>query len=62
MKAALGRHQDLGLVPIDAGALGGEAHWQSPAGGLRLRPDFWPEIGGMDGFYICALRKTSGPA
>ncbi|MEM1341016.1 MAG: transcription antitermination factor NusB [Pseudomonadota bacterium] len=62
VKAALGRHQDLGLVPIDAVALGGEAHWQSPAGGLRLRPDFWPEIGGMDGFYICALRKTSGQA
>ena len=30
--------------------------WISAEGGLRLRPDFWPDLGGMDGFYIAALR------
>ena len=24
-------------------------------GGLRLRPDFWSDIGGMDGFYMALL-------
>jgi 16S rRNA (cytosine967-C5)-methyltransferase len=33
--------------------------WRSPEGGLRLRPDFWPERGGMDGFYIAVLRPTA---
>jgi len=27
--------------------------------GLRLRPDYWPELGGMDGFFITVLRKAS---
>lgn len=55
VKAALGRHGNLRVAPIDAVGLGGQADWRSPEGGLRLRPDFWPELGGMDGFYICAL-------
>jgi 16S rRNA (cytosine967-C5)-methyltransferase len=33
--------------------------WRSPEGGLRLRPDFWPERGGMDGFYMAVLRPTA---
>jgi len=24
---------------------------------LRLRPDLWPDRGGMDGFFIARLRK-----
>ncbi|MEY8841028.1 RsmB/NOP family class I SAM-dependent RNA methyltransferase, partial [Cribrihabitans sp. XS_ASV171] len=31
--------------------------WVTEEGGLRLRPDYWPESGGMDGFYIACLRK-----
>lgn len=31
--------------------------WLSPEGGLRLRPDYWPELGGMDGFYTARIRK-----
>ncbi|MFY9212780.1 MAG: transcription antitermination factor NusB [Aestuariivita sp.] len=31
--------------------------WITPEGGLRLRPDYWAELGGMDGFYIAVLRK-----
>ncbi|WP_420862106.1 RsmB/NOP family class I SAM-dependent RNA methyltransferase [Algirhabdus cladophorae] len=48
-------------VLVDRGAL--EQDWIDPAwrsseGGLRLRPDFWRESGGMDGFYIAVLRKS----
>ena len=52
---ALARHP--GLVVETAEMQGVEAGWVSPGGGLRLRPDYWPERGGMDGFYIARLRK-----
>jgi 16S rRNA (cytosine967-C5)-methyltransferase len=42
----------LALPGVDPG-------WITPEGGLRLRPDYWPEIGGMDGFYIACLRKSA---
>ena len=29
--------------------------WITPEGGLRLRPDYWADRGGMDGFYIAQL-------
>lgn len=35
-----------------------EDNWRSAEGGLRLRPDFWADRGGMDGFYVVVLRKT----
>ncbi len=31
--------------------------WHAPEGGLRLRPDYWAEQGGMDGFYMLCLQK-----
>ncbi len=31
--------------------------WITEEGGLRLRPDFWADRGGMDGFYMAMLRK-----
>jgi 16S rRNA (cytosine967-C5)-methyltransferase len=55
VKAALKRHPQLRVTAIDPVSLGGEAHWASPEGGLRLRPDFWSDTGGMDGFYMAAL-------
>jgi 16S rRNA (cytosine967-C5)-methyltransferase len=55
--AALKRHEGLRVIPADAVALGGDTDWQSPEGGLRLRPDFWPGIGGMDGFYMACLTR-----
>ncbi|MBY6049208.1 RsmB/NOP family class I SAM-dependent RNA methyltransferase [Vannielia litorea] len=33
-----------------------EESWRA-GNGLRLRPDFWPDRGGMDGFYMAVLRK-----
>lgn len=58
IEEALARHSDMS---VDREALmidGVDAAWISNEGGLRLRPDFWPERGGMDGFYIAALRKA----
>ena len=51
-------HPDWTLDPIDPEALGGDAEW-AVDGALRLRPDFWAEQGGMDGFYIARLRKKA---
>ena len=47
------------VVPPDAVDLGLDPAWIDPAGGLRLRPDFWPERGGMDGFYAVCLAKPA---
>ncbi|MBR9863448.1 MAG: methyltransferase domain-containing protein [Rhodobacteraceae bacterium] len=51
--------EQTGLVeaPVDAGALGLDPAWQVSTGAIRLRPDFWPERGGMDGFYMARLHK-----
>lgn len=38
---------------------GVQSDWITEEGGLRLRPDYWPELGGMDGFYIACLRKSA---
>lgn len=57
IEEALTRHQGL---KIDRDALnvpGIDPAWISEEGGLRLRPDYWPEFGGMDGFYIACLRR-----
>ena len=56
IEAALARHAALA---VDRGALdvpGIAPGWITAEGGLRLRPDFWPGHGGMDGFYIACLR------
>ncbi|PZX15815.1 16S rRNA (cytosine967-C5)-methyltransferase [Palleronia aestuarii] len=56
VRDALARHPGLtvdraaaelpGLAPDSIGA----------EGGLRVRPDAWPDLGGMDGFYMVSLR------
>ncbi|WP_420396460.1 RsmB/NOP family class I SAM-dependent RNA methyltransferase [Nioella sp.] len=58
VKAALKRHADLTILPVDPVSLGGDAHWASAEGGLRLRPDFWADRGGMDGFYMALLKRA----
>lgn len=58
LAAALTRNR--GLV-ADPGALrlpGVEDGWVTAGGGLRLRPDFWPGQGGMDGFFVACLRRA----
>lgn len=58
--AALARHPGLTVEPPDAEALGVDPAWITPAGGLRLRPDYWSERGGIDGFFMARLRKSAG--
>jgi len=56
---ALARHPKL---TIDADALridGIDPDWITPEGGLRLRSDYWADLGGMDGFYMAVLRKPA---
>jgi 16S rRNA (cytosine967-C5)-methyltransferase len=54
--AALARHPGLRTDPAALALPGVDPGWVGPIG-LRLRPDFWPDLGGMDGFFIAALRK-----
>ena len=53
--------RDARVVTPDAAALGVERGWIDAEGGLRTRPDFWPERGGLDGFYaVCFERSAAG--
>jgi 16S rRNA (cytosine967-C5)-methyltransferase len=54
--AALERHRGLVCTPLLPP--GADPAWRSPEGGLRLRPDFWPEAGGLDGFYMARLERA----
>ncbi|WP_299348583.1 transcription antitermination factor NusB [uncultured Shimia sp.] len=55
---ALARHKGL-TVDREALAIEGiDPEWITEEGGLRLRPDFWSDKGGMDGFYVACLRKA----
>ncbi len=48
-------------IAIDTAALTDlPAGWRV-AEGLRTRPDYWPESGGMDGFFMTVLRKPATP-
>ena len=55
LAAALARHP--GLVVERPELTGVEESWWTPEGGLRLRPDYWADQGGMDGFFMARVRK-----
>lgn len=54
LAAALARHPGLRVIPADLPGL--DPAWHSPTGGLRIRPDHWAHLGGIDGFYMVALQ------
>ena len=54
---ALARHSDIKADPEALNIPGVLENWITEEGGLRLRPDYWANQGGMDGFYIACLRK-----
>lgn len=58
VRAALYRHPGLEVDRQALSAGGIEPEWTSEVG-LRTRPDFWPERGGMDGFFAALLRKPA---
>lgn len=57
--------EELELGPdwrVDAEAVlvdGVDPDWRTVEGGLRTRPDYWADMGGMDGFYIACLRRSA---
>ncbi|GAW33624.1 ribosomal RNA small subunit methyltransferase B [Roseovarius sp. A-2] len=56
VEEALVRHPGL---TADRAALerpGIAPEWVTEEGGLRLRPDYWSDLAGMDGFYVACLR------
>lgn len=54
LTAALARHPSLVAERVDLPGVADE--WWTPNGGLRLRPDHWADLGGMDGFFAARLR------
>lgn len=57
VEEALARHKGLTVETAALDRAGIDPAWCTEEGGLRLRPDYWAEQGGMDGFYIVQLRK-----
>jgi 16S rRNA (cytosine967-C5)-methyltransferase len=59
IEEALHRHEGW-QVDRDALSIPGlDPVWITEEGGLRLRPDYWCDLGGMDGFYMAVLRKQA---
>lgn len=44
-------------VAIDPKSMGLDGHMANEAGHIRLRPDFWANHGGMDGFFVAKLKR-----
>ena len=53
LAAALARHPGLRVERVEIAGV--DPAWWTGAGGLRLRPDYWAEAGGMDGFFMVRL-------
>lgn len=53
LTAALARHPGLKALPPTLPGI--DPAWITPDGGLRLRPDYWADKGGMDGFFMVTL-------
>ena len=59
IEEAMAAHDDMAIDRAALSVPGVHPSWVSSEGGLRLRPDFWPARGGMDGFYMACLRKAA---
>ena len=53
LDAALARHPGLRVERPDPAQW--DADWITGAGAIRTRPDHWPDLGGLDGFFIVRL-------
>jgi len=58
-EAHIPRVAEFGLVhePFTAADMPGLPEAIAPGGWLRTRPDFWPDRGGMDGFFAARFRR-----
>lgn len=59
IEEAMLRHPSLSIDNSGYNHPGIEADWVTQEGGLRLRPDYWADIGGMDGFYMAVVTKPT---
>ncbi|CAN1559600.1 Sun tRNA and rRNA cytosine-C5-methylases [Paracoccaceae bacterium] len=57
LDAALARHPGLVAEAVELAGVAPE--WWGESGGLRLRPDYWADRGGMDGFFMARLRTPA---
>jgi 16S rRNA (cytosine967-C5)-methyltransferase len=57
LAAALQRHPTLAVERPDIAGI--DPAWWTPDHALRLRPDYWADRGGMDGFFLARLRKPA---
>ena len=55
LTAALLRHPGLTVIPPVLAGI--DPAWVTPERALRLRPDYWADRGGMDGFFMVCVRK-----
>lgn len=55
LAGALARHP--GLTVVRRALAGVPDDWFTPEGALRLRPDYWAHLGGMDGFFMVCVTK-----
>jgi 16S rRNA (cytosine967-C5)-methyltransferase len=55
----LERMDGLKRLPIAPGEVEIPTGFLTAEGDLRTRPDFWPERGGIDGFFAARFRKIS---
>ena len=55
LAAMLQRHTNLHIVPPQITGI--DPSWITPQGALRLRPDYWADKGGMDGFFMVCVQK-----
>lgn len=55
LAAVLARHPALQVERV--AVTGTDPAWWTTDGALRLRPDYWADLGGMDGFFMVRLRK-----
>ncbi|NOD76331.1 MULTISPECIES: RsmB/NOP family class I SAM-dependent RNA methyltransferase [unclassified Ruegeria] len=59
IEEALEMYPDMSVDRDAVNISGVDTDWITEEGGLRLRPDYWPDRGGMDGFYIACLTKSA---
>lgn len=57
--AFLDRHPEFERVPLEPGEAGIPARFVTEKGDLRTRPDYWPELGGLDGFFAARFRRRA---
>ncbi len=59
IEEALDQYLDMTVDRDALNIAGVDPDWITEEGGLRLRPDYWADRGGMDGFYMACLTKSA---